>query len=205
MRACASMFETVGIVSVSASRYSSPPTRGSLPEVASRSRKRHGVDRLSLGEQLHHRFVDEAVRVSVEVARAQRHLGDGVERLVLEQNAAEHCTLGVLIVRRNATAGRTVGHAGTDEHATTHGRNHRPKMRQLASRHDRGEIAHANASARTARRARQRTQNAAPPERSASAGDPRGGDGFAGGAGGSRDPPGYYNPRTISLKFAFTS
>ena len=86
IRACAWMFETLGIVLLSDSRYSSPPIGPELPAVDEHLSKRDLVDRLAAARQLGHRLEDLGVGLAVEVLDRQR-LDDDVHRLVLEEDA----------------------------------------------------------------------------------------------------------------------
>ena len=92
------MLVTVGIVLVSESRYSSPPTAGSLPRVVERLAKGHLVDRLVPPEELGHRFEDLGVGLAVEVVERE-NLEHDVDRVVLEENTSEHGTLRLERIR----------------------------------------------------------------------------------------------------------
>jgi hypothetical protein len=64
-------------------------------------RDRDDVDRLAALEQLEDRPVDRAIRLAVEVLRAQelRHLDD---RVTVDEDRAEHGLLGLQRLRRQA-------------------------------------------------------------------------------------------------------
>ena len=83
--------------------------------VAKEPRNGNDVDRSSGAAELEHSFVDPAVCVGIKMLRRQRLLY-AIEGVFVEQDGAEHRTLCVQVVRRNATRARrqafALGHQG---------------------------------------------------------------------------------------------
>ena len=71
--------------------------------------QRDEVDRIAPLAQLDHLLEDPPVRVAVEVARGQ-DLGGRVERVVVDQDGAEHRPLRLEVMRQRAIGGNRFSH-----------------------------------------------------------------------------------------------
>src|SRR5262249_569675 len=70
----------------------------------------HQIDGVAAFDELHHLVEDAPVRVAEEIRRVD-HLGGEVERVVVQENRAEHGALGLEIVRKGTFGNGDVWHA----------------------------------------------------------------------------------------------
>ena len=115
IRAYWATWTAVGVWFDRLDRYARPPIASSSSRRSSDLRDGDDVDRLAPLEQLEHRRVDPAVRLAVEVRRAQE-LRDLDDRVAVDQDGAEHRLLGLETLRRKA-----VDHAAADSWRTAIG------------------------------------------------------------------------------------